>query len=244
MVKSPDAFRTIREVAEWLDTPAHVLRFWESRFTQVKPVKRAGGRRYYRPSDMELLGGIKQLLHEDGLTIRGVQKLLREQGVRHVAAKSPALGLETGPASAGEESASAMARRVRAPSGQEARTDLRDPAPSPAVEGIHPHLAEGAVTGRTPERHAAPNGSAADTSRPAASAQVSPGHAADMPDEAVPPDTAQDAGEDRTSAEAPTSAPGPILATLWDRRLSGSLGDTGPVLARARALLRSMNARD
>lgn len=91
MTKSPDAFRTISEVAEWLDVPAHVLRFWESRFPQVKPVKRAGGRRYYRPTDMELLGGIKRLLHDDGLTIRGVQKLLREEGVRHVAALSPAI---------------------------------------------------------------------------------------------------------------------------------------------------------
>lgn len=94
MTKSPDAFRTISEVAEWLDVPAHVLRFWESRFTQVKPVKRAGGRRYYRPTDMELLGGIKRLLHDDGLTIRGVQKVLREEGVRHVAALSPALDPE------------------------------------------------------------------------------------------------------------------------------------------------------
>ncbi len=85
MDKSPEAFRTISEVADWLDTPTHVLRFWESRFIQVKPVKRAGGRRYYRPKDMELLGGIKKLLHSDGMTIRGVQKLLREEGARHVA---------------------------------------------------------------------------------------------------------------------------------------------------------------
>ncbi|MFT7058942.1 MAG: DNA-binding transcriptional MerR regulator [Pseudorhodobacter sp.] len=84
MEKSPDAFRTISEVAELLETPAHVLRFWESRFPQIKPVKRAGGRRYYRPSDVDLLTGIRRLLHEDGLTIRGVQKILREQGVRHV----------------------------------------------------------------------------------------------------------------------------------------------------------------
>jgi len=89
--KSPDAFRTISEVAEWLGVPTHVLRFWESRFSQVKPVKRAGGRRYYRPSDMMLLGGIRKLLHEDGMTIRGVQKLLREEGVKHIAALSPAL---------------------------------------------------------------------------------------------------------------------------------------------------------
>lgn len=84
MPKSPDAFRTISEVADWLDKPAHVLRFWESKFTQVKPVKRAGGRRYYRPDDMMLLGGIKKLLHDDGMTIKGVQKVLREQGIKYV----------------------------------------------------------------------------------------------------------------------------------------------------------------
>lgn len=88
MEKSAEAFRTISEVSELLDTPAHVLRFWESRFSQVRPVKRAGGRRYYRPNDLALLGGIKKLLHQDGLTIRGVQKILKEQGVRHVAALS------------------------------------------------------------------------------------------------------------------------------------------------------------
>ncbi len=86
MDKSPEAFRTISEVAEALETPAHVLRFWESRFPQIRPVKRAGGRRYYRPADVALLGGIRHLLHDEGMTIRGVQKILREQGVRHVAA--------------------------------------------------------------------------------------------------------------------------------------------------------------
>ena len=91
MSKSKDAFRTISEVADWLETPAHVLRFWESKFTHVKPVKRAGGRRYYRPADMKLLGGIKKLLHDDGLTIKGAQKLLREHGVKHVAALSQPL---------------------------------------------------------------------------------------------------------------------------------------------------------
>lgn len=85
MEKSAEAFRTISEVADVLQTPAHVLRFWESRFPQIKPVKRAGGRRYYRPSDIALLSGIRRLLHDDGMTIRGVQKILREQGVRHVA---------------------------------------------------------------------------------------------------------------------------------------------------------------
>ena len=88
MAKSAEAFRTISEVAEWLDIPAHVLRFWESKFTQIKPVKRAGGRRYYRPQDMVLIGGIKTLLHDEGMTIKGVQKVLREKGVRHVSGLS------------------------------------------------------------------------------------------------------------------------------------------------------------
>jgi DNA-binding transcriptional MerR regulator len=91
MSKSPDAFRTIREVADWLGVAAHVLRFWESKFTQIKPVKRAGGRRYYRPADMELVGGIKVLLHDRGMTVRGVQRMLREEGVATVAALSPPL---------------------------------------------------------------------------------------------------------------------------------------------------------
>jgi DNA-binding transcriptional MerR regulator len=84
MNKSPEAFRTISEVAESLDVPPHVLRFWETRFTQVKPVKRGGGRRYYRPEDVRLLRGIRGLLYDDGMTIKGVQKILRERGIRHV----------------------------------------------------------------------------------------------------------------------------------------------------------------
>ena len=91
MEKSRDAFRTISEVAEWLDVPTHVLRFWESRFSQIKPVKRAGGRRYYRPSDMKVIGGVKTLLHDQGMTIRAVQKLFREQGIKHVSSFSPGL---------------------------------------------------------------------------------------------------------------------------------------------------------
>jgi DNA-binding transcriptional MerR regulator len=83
--KSPEAFRTISEVAGELDVPQHVLRFWESRFAQIKPIKRAGGRRYYRPEDVDLLRGIRALLYTDGFTIKGVQKVLRERGLRHVA---------------------------------------------------------------------------------------------------------------------------------------------------------------
>jgi len=77
--KAPDAFRTISEVADELDVPQHVLRFWESRFPQIKPMKRAGGRRYYRPDDVDLLRGIRHLLYGEGYTIRGVQRILREQ---------------------------------------------------------------------------------------------------------------------------------------------------------------------
>ena len=78
--KAPDAFRTISEVADELDLPQHVLRFWESRFREIKPMKRGGGRRYYRPNDVDLLRGIRHLLYGEGYTIRGVQRILREQG--------------------------------------------------------------------------------------------------------------------------------------------------------------------
>jgi DNA-binding transcriptional MerR regulator len=81
MDKSPDAFRTISEVAEQLDLPQHVLRFWETRFNQIKPMKRGGGRRYYRPQDVELIKGIRHMLYDQGYTIKGVQKLLRDNGV-------------------------------------------------------------------------------------------------------------------------------------------------------------------
>ncbi len=84
MDKAPEAFRTISEVADELDVPKHVLRFWEAKFAQLKPMKRGGGRRYYRPEDVALLRGIRVLLYNDGYTIRGVQKLLREQGPRFV----------------------------------------------------------------------------------------------------------------------------------------------------------------
>lgn len=87
--KSKDAFRTISEVSDWLETPAHVLRFWEGKFSHVKPVKRAGGRRYYRTRDMELLGGIKTLLHVDGLSIKEVQDRIKRDGPKAIAALSP-----------------------------------------------------------------------------------------------------------------------------------------------------------
>ena len=86
MAKGPEAFRTISEAADELHVPQHVLRFWETRFTFIKPMKRAGGRRFYRPSDIAVLAGVRRLLHDEGYTIKGVQKLHREQGIKRLAA--------------------------------------------------------------------------------------------------------------------------------------------------------------
>jgi len=150
MKKSPEAFRTISEVSEWLDTPAHVLRFWESRFSQVKPVKRAGGRRYYRPADMRLLGGIKKLLHDDGVTIRGVQKILREQGVKYVAGLSPPLAGDDAAGPAAEEPEAAPAAEARPGPGP--APDTAAPAPPPAAQpAAQPERGEAAPPPPPPE---------------------------------------------------------------------------------------------
>ncbi len=121
--KAPEAYRTISEVADALDVPQHVLRFWETKFTQVKPLKRAGGRRYYRPDDVVLLQGIRHLLYGEGYTLRGVQRILREKGVRSVKAIG---GTVTGEA-VGEpspEGEAVRAERVPAgPSTDEARLE-------------------------------------------------------------------------------------------------------------------------
>ncbi len=94
MEKSPDAFRTISEAAEELSLPQHVLRFWETRFSTIKPLKRGGGRRYYRPEDVLLLKGIRHLLYDQGFTIKGVQRILKEQGARHVVAVGQGVPVE------------------------------------------------------------------------------------------------------------------------------------------------------
>ncbi|MDJ0637726.1 MAG: MerR family transcriptional regulator [Paracoccaceae bacterium] len=133
--KSKDAFRTISEVAEWLDVPTHVLRFWESRFSQIKPVKRAGGRRYYRPSDMRVIGGVKVLLHDQGMTIRGVQKLFREEGIKHVSEFSPALFDSDGLTPAApvlDEAALEIAARP-APAARATHSASPDPVEEPVV---------------------------------------------------------------------------------------------------------------
>jgi len=94
-MKAPDAFRTISEVAEELDLPQHVLRFWETRFRQIHPMKRGGGRRYYRPDDVDLLRGIRLLLYGEGFTIKGVQRLLKEKGTGFVTAVGQTGSVET-----------------------------------------------------------------------------------------------------------------------------------------------------
>jgi DNA-binding transcriptional MerR regulator len=111
MNKSAEAFRTIGEVADELQIPKHVLRFWEGRFPQIRPMKRGGGRRYYRPEDMELLRGIRTLLHAEGYTIRGVQKILREHGVDQVKAAAQ----RSAPALAAPASSHVARKRGRKP---------------------------------------------------------------------------------------------------------------------------------
>ena len=129
MSKAAEAFRTISEVADELDVQKHVLRFWEARFPQVRPMKRGGGRRYYRPEDMELLRGIRHLLHAEGYTIKGVQKILREQGIDHVKqhGRDPA------------ETETRVALRGAAPDARALPANVavaaRTPAPVPARRG-------------------------------------------------------------------------------------------------------------
>lgn len=195
--KSPEAFRTISEVAEWLGVPTHVLRFWESRFAQVKPVKRAGGRRYYRPSDMELLGGIRKLLHDDGMTIRGVQKLLREEGVKYVAAMSPPVDQPLEPSTASNV---IDLEKVRLDEEAEAPVEETPPAepaaPGTAAEG--PAEAEAARLAQPAPAAAAPE----ETGQPAGAEPPLPGF-----------DPAPPAAEAPLAAEAETpEAPEPELS--------------------------------
>jgi DNA-binding transcriptional MerR regulator len=117
--KSADAFRTISEVADELEVQQHVLRFWETRFNQIKPLKRGGGRRYYRPEDVNLLRGIRRLLHEDGYTIKGVQKVLREKGVKALSTSPEDKAAAAAPAAA--DIAPVAVVDPRAPAGMSAQ---------------------------------------------------------------------------------------------------------------------------
>ncbi|MCO4319663.1 MerR family transcriptional regulator [Phyllobacterium sp. 21LDTY02-6] len=125
MDKSPDAFRTISEVAEDLDLPQHVLRFWETRFTHIKPMKRGGGRRYYRPLDVDLLKGIRHLLYDQGYTIKGVQRLLRENGTQFI------IALGSGDTAAAE----AITQQKQAAARQEEEQNRADADEEAAVMG-------------------------------------------------------------------------------------------------------------
>lgn len=239
MDKSPDAFRTISEVAEVLDTPAHVLRFWESRFPQVRPVKRAGGRRYYRPSDVALLAGIRRLLHDEGMTIRGVQKVLREQGVRHVAAlaggedAAPDLDIDLD-AMLGDEAAEAEVAETEAEFAEpeaEAEAEVAEPETEIAEAG-EPEPA-GAAAPAAPEKADAPPAPApsaddlplfaAPLSRPA------PGPA---PDPA--PDAAAEDGRPTLAARLRALPPGALAARAED---------IAPLRDRLAALQAAMAAR-
>jgi DNA-binding transcriptional MerR regulator len=134
--KSPDAFRTISEAAEELDLPQHVLRFWETRFSTIKPLKRGGGRRYYRPEDVMLLKGIRHLLYDQGFTIKGVQRIIKDKGARHVIAIGEGGPLPTPAVPAGKMDAAAIAP----PTGSEPR--VLDDADRERLNGVLRELLE------------------------------------------------------------------------------------------------------
>ncbi|MGO9006848.1 MAG: MerR family transcriptional regulator [Beijerinckiaceae bacterium] len=144
MEKSADAFRTISEVAEDLDLPQHVLRFWETRFVQIKPLKRAGGRRFYRPDDVELLRAVRHLLYGEGYTIKGVQKILKEQGVQAVISVSRAARAAAEPGSSGTARVPAAKVAETQAETQEPKADLR-PASRPAGRPAGAAVAEGGL---------------------------------------------------------------------------------------------------
>ena len=137
--KAPDAFRTISEVADELDLPQHVLRFWESRFRDIKPMKRGGGRRYYRPDDVDLLRGIRHLLYGEGYTIRGVQRILREQGAKFVAGS---LAGRRAAAAAWRERGRRFRRRSRL-GNRDARRGKRPARPAGGADRPRPRRAQG-----------------------------------------------------------------------------------------------------
>ena len=262
MDKSPEAFRTISEVAEALETPAHVLRFWESRFPQIRPVKRAGGRRYYRPADVALLTGIKRLLHDEGMTIRGVQKILREQGIRHVSGLTEEPSPEETaldaamvarfdhepaipPDAAEAETASALEAALQAEPEPEAQAQ-EDPAPQAPAQAAMDWLASlPAEDAPSPEptAEAFPAGAqpelqfAAPELPPAPDPSKGPGPALSVQSVIVrqPP---QPAEEPRADAE-----PGPTLAARLRALPRGSLSGHREALDKVAARMASLRER-
>lgn len=249
MTKSADAFRTISEVAELLETPAHVIRFWETRFSQLRPVKRAGGRRYFRPADVALLGGLKHLLHGEGLSIRDVQKLLKEQGVSHVMGfadtsrlfaapeDEPAAPAAVTPLS--EAGPGSEAPALRTPPQSDAGTDTDAPAAALAEgeQGLGP-----AVDGPGSDPQSGPHGRVASPETVRAEAPLTPEEPsrADGTD-AVTADGAQAASGSDDGAAA--SAPPATGATGWRKVLiyseRTSLARTGPDDGNGTDLLRT-----
>ncbi|GAA5078769.1 MerR family transcriptional regulator [Roseibacterium beibuensis] len=208
MSKSPDAFRTIREVADWLGVAPHVLRFWESKFSQIRPVKRAGGRRYYRPADMELVGGIKVLLHDRGMTIRGAQRMIREEGVAAVMALSPSPDESQGPSEPIEGIAEETAWQS-------------DAGAEIAEAGAEPSADDGPATESKPEPDLAPESepeldlppqTAPEPASPAPTETPAESGIADTPQPAPvemgAPDAPEDSVENQAAAEAPTEVAG------------------------------------
>jgi DNA-binding transcriptional MerR regulator len=114
VAKGPEAFRTISEAADELNVPQHVLRFWETKFAFIRPMKRAGGRRFYRPSDIAVLKGVRRLLHDEGYTIKGVQRLHREQGVRRLVAAGEGRAMNGAPAARAASAAGGQDGLLRA----------------------------------------------------------------------------------------------------------------------------------
>lgn len=225
--KAPDAFRTISEVADELDLPQHVLRFWETRFPNIRPLKRGGGRRYYRPDDVALLSGIRQLLYGEGYTIKGVQRILREQGARAVinAARRPAAAEEEEeaprPAPPPEDAFAPPGARREPTLGAPVRTEPRftDPEPDPPDdEELREDLAEAFERGSSEDDEAEE-----DEAPPARNPYAPPPRASAPPVlRAVPAEPA---------AQPP--APRPSLGPEGVRRLQAVLNE----LAECRRLL-------
>ncbi|WP_235829813.1 MerR family transcriptional regulator [Frigidibacter oleivorans] len=227
--KSSDAFRTISEVSVLLATPAHVLRFWESRFSQIRPVKRAGGRRYYRPNDVALLAGIRKLLHDDGMTIRGVQKLLREQGTRAVAAGQ---GLRIAPVTepAAEKPADGPPPDTAAPRGRRTRRrEAAGTATAPAKAETK-GAAEKVVEDRAPDLLSLMAGDApappATATPPAAGTEATPADTGTG--EHVPDDRPTAAARLRHLTRAEAARLAPALARLEPRLAQLSARLNGP----------------
>lgn len=246
--KSPEAFRTISEVADWLDRPAHVLRFWESKFNQIKPVKRAGGRRYYRPEDMLLLGGIKKLLHDDGMTIKGAQKVLRDQGVRYVSGLSQPLDEDTAALTGDvlEAVAQGDPTPVRDAAPAMPRHDMVAPVPEDAFPAAFPEDDDGFVDQEAEAAPARAEGPV-DVMRPAPVATAEP-TAANSPDAPEPvPEPMPPLGADLPpppDLDAIRPEPG-ILSAIAARKVPLSATDRaaiGPLVAQLDGLVARLSS--